>query len=364
MTPTNTSRLVSVIIPTFNATAFIRRTLTSVYAQTYRPLEVIVVDDGSSDDTCDIIRNDFPQVRLICQENSGIPAVPRNVGIGAATGEYIAFLDHDDEWLPEKIATQVGIMSTSPPSSICLTQRRTYVEGNQETGPANLGASGDLVEIAFAQLLDRSFYVRYCTSFSSWLIPKNAFRQLGYLDANVVAGADDWEFLLRATFRQWHLVMLDLPLMTYHIHSSNMSVGSLKHTTMTPHLFDIVERFDPLIHGSSVHGMSARRYERVLATQFASSLEEGCRLQLLDVCARICGRFADRRTSLPLTRCIARLVRYVACRDAALAYRLIHAYRDAEGTYRRSMVRIEKAVRPRRRWRKIVARLVGERHVG
>lgn len=104
--------LVSVIIPAFNAQAFLRATLESVLAQTYRDLEIIVVDDGSTDDTAALasaFANDDARIRVITKVNGGVSSA-RNAGIAAARGDYFAFLDADDLWHPEKIAAQMDIL--------------------------------------------------------------------------------------------------------------------------------------------------------------------------------------------------------------------------------------------------------------
>ena len=109
--------LVSVIIPAYNVEKVIVDALDSVYAQTYRPIEVIVIDDGSTDNTSEIINNykesickaggDIDLI-YICQENSG-PSRARNTGINAAKGEYIAFLDADDLWAGDKLDKQMQL---------------------------------------------------------------------------------------------------------------------------------------------------------------------------------------------------------------------------------------------------------------
>jgi len=102
--------LVSVVIPAFNAAEFIVETIESVLQQTYRSIEVIVVEDGSQDNTFQLIETSFSDdVRLLRQKNSG-PSAARNRGIRESSGKYIAFLDADDIWLPEKIASQVDVM--------------------------------------------------------------------------------------------------------------------------------------------------------------------------------------------------------------------------------------------------------------
>ena len=107
-----TRGLVSVIIPAFNAAEYIRQTLHSVLAQTYQSLEVIVVDDGSADATCAIVEEFVEKdtrVRLVRQCNAGVGAA-RNTAIRLARGEYIAPLDADDIWFPEKLKKQVARM--------------------------------------------------------------------------------------------------------------------------------------------------------------------------------------------------------------------------------------------------------------
>lgn len=119
ITVANNTPLVSVVIPAFNAAATLRRTLDSVFAQTYAALEVIVVDDASTDETPDVIaeysQSNFRSIRL--SRNGGVSAA-RNVGIEAARGELIAFLDADDEWLPEKISRQIAEYKSRPNLSL------------------------------------------------------------------------------------------------------------------------------------------------------------------------------------------------------------------------------------------------------
>ena len=107
---------VSVVIPTFNRAELLPRALTSVFAQSWlggnSQLEVLLIDDGSDDGTGDMIRKQFPQVNYIFQQNSGVSAA-RNTGIKAAGGEWIAFLDSDDEWLANKLDQQFSLLDQS-----------------------------------------------------------------------------------------------------------------------------------------------------------------------------------------------------------------------------------------------------------
>jgi glycosyltransferase involved in cell wall biosynthesis len=98
--------LVSVVIPAHNSQRYIVPTLDSILAQKHRPLEILVVDDGSTDSTAQIVRGYAPEVRLIEQDQRGHPAA-RNTGIRAATGEFLGFLDHDDLWSTDKLERQI-----------------------------------------------------------------------------------------------------------------------------------------------------------------------------------------------------------------------------------------------------------------
>jgi len=98
---------VSCIVPTFNGACYLGEALDSILAQTYRPIEVIVADDGSTDETADIAARYGAAVRFVAQATAG-PAATRNLGVRAAQGDFVAFLDADDLWHPEKLARQMA----------------------------------------------------------------------------------------------------------------------------------------------------------------------------------------------------------------------------------------------------------------
>jgi glycosyltransferase involved in cell wall biosynthesis len=117
--------LVSVIIPTFNGARHIRETLASVAAQTYPHLEIIVIDDGSTDATGSIVSEVAPHATLIHQPNLGHPAA-RNAGIRSSTGDFLSFLDHDDIWLPEKTASQLGCFEADPSLDLVFSHIQNF----------------------------------------------------------------------------------------------------------------------------------------------------------------------------------------------------------------------------------------------
>ncbi len=111
---------VSVVMPSYNNAKFIRSAIDSVLQQDYANLELIVVDDGSSDDSVAILQSYGDRIRLICQPNAG-PAAARNQGLRHVTGDFVAFHDSDDLWLPGKLATQVAFLQQHPQYVACYS---------------------------------------------------------------------------------------------------------------------------------------------------------------------------------------------------------------------------------------------------
>ncbi|MCC6201486.1 MAG: glycosyltransferase family 2 protein [Gammaproteobacteria bacterium] len=125
--------VVSVIIPAWNAATFVRRAIDSALAQSWTAREVIVVNDGSSDATGDILASYGTRIRSITQPNGGLSNA-RNRGIREARGEFIALLDADDWWLPDKLARQIDLMQRHPDLGFCSTCARIVAPDGTETG--------------------------------------------------------------------------------------------------------------------------------------------------------------------------------------------------------------------------------------
>lgn len=188
--------LVSVIIPTYNRAHCIRETVQSVLDQTYQHFELIVVDDGSNDNTLEVLRVFGDRVRVISQTNSGVSAA-RNLGTRIAVGKYLAFLDSDDTWLPEKLEHQLKLMGDE---GIILSV--TNWRSKTENEPAN----------AFAFLtFEDSWICERPTEFvsrigghnimlSSWVVRRDKLLELGGFDAAVDL-AEDNHLLFRLAFR-------------------------------------------------------------------------------------------------------------------------------------------------------------------
>lgn len=186
-----TGMTVSVVIPTFNRAHLITRALDSVAAQTRRVTEVIVVDDGSTDGTEDIIRSNHPYVKLVRQTNHGVSHA-RNTGIKTAGGEWIAFLDSDDAWLPEKMARQRDALVRHPDYRIVHcdeTWIRRGVRVNQKKKHRKYGGH------IFSRCLPLC-----AISPSASLIHRSVFDMVGLFDESLPA-CEDYDMWLRICSR-------------------------------------------------------------------------------------------------------------------------------------------------------------------
>src|SRR5262245_49109170 len=117
--------VVSCIVPVFNGERYLREALESILVQTHRALDVLVVDDGSTDGTAAIAASYGDRVRHVRQENAGAPAA-RNLGLHAARGDFITFLDADDLWHPEKLARQMACFDADPSLDACVTHLQNF----------------------------------------------------------------------------------------------------------------------------------------------------------------------------------------------------------------------------------------------
>jgi glycosyltransferase involved in cell wall biosynthesis len=117
--------LISCIVPVFNGERYLGQALESILAQTYRPIEVIVVDDGSVDGTHQLVASYGDRVRYVFQPNAGPPRA-RNLGLSMAQGEFVAFLDADDLWQPDKLSFQMACFRERPELDLCVTHCQVF----------------------------------------------------------------------------------------------------------------------------------------------------------------------------------------------------------------------------------------------
>ncbi len=178
---------VSIIIPTYNRHKFLQEAIDSVLAQSYRDYELIVVDDGSTDETAEVAHKYNGKLSYIYQQNRGVSAA-RNKGIAASTGDYICFLDSDDLWQPDKLKVQLEFMDKRPKYPVCYTDEiwiRYGVRVNQRKKHAKYGG----------------WILPHCLplciiSPSSVMISRGVFDKLGVFDESLPA-AEDYDLWLR-----------------------------------------------------------------------------------------------------------------------------------------------------------------------
>lgn len=187
--------LVSVVIPAYNCERYIHRAIDSVLAQTYRPLECIVVDDGSTDGTSAIAQGFGDQVRLVRQSNGGASSA-RNAGIAAARGRYIAFLDSDDYWFDTKLDNQLAVFERHP-EVVLVSGRWRWIPSSAEVAPDSLtGPAWDPGQVKIRPGLKTLLRDPYlCTP--SVVIDASAAKSAGGFDP-ALPTAEDVDFFLRA----------------------------------------------------------------------------------------------------------------------------------------------------------------------
>ena len=249
-----TNPLVSVVIPAYNAEKTIKATIESVLNQNYTSIELIVIDDGSTDKTANMVwrmRSQCNQHRvklhLIAQQNAGVSQA-RNRGVQEAQGEFIAFLDADDQWLDTKLSNHVEHLQQSP--NVCLS----YAKVNFLTTNGALRTS--------SKLLSRSLVPEDCLSDnptvspSNWVIKKSVFQQLNGFD-ETMTHAEDQEFLIRL-MRETHLQIngIEQVLMNYATSQAGLSADIESMYVGWQSLMESMKGGDNVIRNYASHHMN------------------------------------------------------------------------------------------------------------
>ncbi len=194
--------MVSVVIPTYNRLAFVRQAVASARAQRTARFEIIVVDDGSADGTAAALQPEFGAgIRILRTDNRGVAAA-RNLGVAASSGEFVAFLDSDDLWLPDKLLMQVAFFAAHPDAEICQTAE-TWIRNGVRVNPCahHRKPSGDI----FAPSL------RLClVSPSAVMLRRSLFERVGGFDESLPA-CEDYDLWLRV-LRDTPVWLIDRPL--------------------------------------------------------------------------------------------------------------------------------------------------------
>lgn len=205
---------VSVIIPAYNSAQFIAETIQSVLAQTYGNYEIIVVDDGSTDTTMNVLNEFGDQIIVLTKPNGG-PASARNLAIRNASGKYIAFLDADDLWIPEKLAEQVAFLEAHPEVGMTYAEAVMFEEvGGEKQVRGKIGFTG---ETSFCHLLLGDHIPN-----STVLMRRNCVDSIGWLnERSDLIAVEDYEYWLRLA-KAFPIRALAKPLAYYRVHAHNL----------------------------------------------------------------------------------------------------------------------------------------------
>jgi glycosyltransferase involved in cell wall biosynthesis len=208
--------LISVIIPVYNSEKTIQETLKSVLNQTFSDFEVIVINDGSQDSTLEIISSiQDSRLKVFSYPNSGI-SPSRNRGLSHASGEFIAFLDHDDLWTPDKLESQLRALQENPQAAVAYSWTDLIDESNQFRGEcARTNVTGN----AHAKLLSANFL----HTASNPLIRKEALIKVGGFDESVF-GPEDWDLFLRLA-AQYHFVAVPRTQVLFRVTAGSASTN-------------------------------------------------------------------------------------------------------------------------------------------
>jgi len=194
-------KIITVIIPVYNRPAFVKEAIQSVLDQTWSNLEIIVVNDGSTDNTPLVLQSFGDKIRIIHQENKGVSAA-RNTGIKHSDSNWIAFLDSDDIWLPEKLSAQMHFFENHPDAKICQTEE-IWIKNGKRLFPKkkHKKKSGMIFEHCLPLCI---------VSPSAVMIHREMFDLVGTFDESLPA-CEDYDLWLRISC-QYPIYLLDQPL--------------------------------------------------------------------------------------------------------------------------------------------------------
>ena len=209
---------VSVVIPAYNSARFISEAIESVLKQTVLADEIIVIDDGSTDETALIAESFGPPVRVFRRPNSK-QAASRNFGVREATSEWIAFLDADDVWEPNKLKLQLEELSKNPAADVCYTGR---VEFEDNGGKPRFGK---VISVAKPENIRKALFRNTNFLPSSVIVRRSLYLSVGGFDPHFVV-VQDWDLWLRLLHAGATFVACPEPLVHYRLHAHSVTSGN------------------------------------------------------------------------------------------------------------------------------------------
>lgn len=207
--------LISVIIPAYNAATFLAEAIASIQQQAYETLEIIVIDDGSTDGTAEIAKKFNDSIRYVYQENGG-PAVARNTGLKLANGEIIAFLDADDLWPENNLEVQLAYFERDPSLEVVMGRYQYLLLESTTDG-----------ERKFKEFGEPLVAVSSCTG----LFKKSVFNRLGYFDVSLRQG-EDVDLFMRLREAGIAMAAIEPVTLYYRIHGDNITRNRKKNQSL------------------------------------------------------------------------------------------------------------------------------------
>lgn len=253
------SSLVSVILPTYNCARFLQESVGSVLSQTYHLYEIIVVDDGSTDNTREVLQPFIQRIRYLhLEQNKGLPTA-RNTGIQSARGAYIAFIDADDLWLPEKLETDIECFAQHPDTSMVYSKHLNIDEKGKEFDGATQKRlpSGRI----FLQLFSEQNFIIS----SSVVVRKEVFETTGLFDERLF-NCQDWDMWLRIAF-SFQAAGINKPLVKYRHNPHSLSKNR---ENVLKYQKQVIDKTYTAFK-DTVGGISEKLYHRRLASQYAKA---------------------------------------------------------------------------------------------
>jgi glycosyltransferase involved in cell wall biosynthesis len=191
---------VSVIVPVYNGAATIERALASVFNQTFPDFEIVICDDGSTDDTPSVLAEYGDRIRVVRQPNRGLPAA-RNAAVAVSRGELLALIDHDDEWLPQKLELAVSAMTADPGAALLYSDMIVVNEAGEEFRRSQIGP-----DTAHAPTMDEMLTRIWPITPSTVVMRRDAFDRAGGFCEQLISAEDIHFWLLMR--EQGHFIYL------------------------------------------------------------------------------------------------------------------------------------------------------------
>ena len=216
--------IVSVVMPAFNAGQFIAEAVDSVIKQTFNSWELIIVNDGSTDDTQAIVEKYAvadPRIKLVNQQNKKLSAA-RNAGIANAKGEWIAFLDADDSWVAEKLENQLATAEKQPAAGVIFSDGFIYYNNDLKPAQPYGAITGYFAPVDIYKLEYRGNYIPVL----SVMVKKKYLDIVGWQDEQLRA-CEDWDYWIRLALNGVEFYGMDEKLFFYRKHATNMSNNSV-----------------------------------------------------------------------------------------------------------------------------------------